>query len=66
MSVETELTITCDGCGDSFLDEGSKIYCEDCYDRLQSTIETLEAEVEDLRQELVEMLQENEDLRDNT
>jgi len=57
MSVEIDVTITCDGCGDG-IDEGGKVHCEDCYDRLQSTIEDLEAEVEGLKQELLDATQE--------
>ncbi len=66
MSVTIDLNIECDGCGNACIDEDSSVYCEDCYDRLQSTIEDLEAEVECLKEELLDATQEIEDLRDNT
>ena len=48
MSVAINVNIECDGCGDTWMDEGDKVYCEDCYDRLQATIEALELEVLEL------------------
>jgi len=65
MSVEIETHITCDGCGDTSLDEGNTIYCEECYDRLMGELEELEAEIDDLRQGNLELTQENEELKDN-
>jgi len=62
MSVKIDATIICDGCGTRTLDEGDKIYCEDCYDRMQDTMEDLYAEVEGLEQEVLELTQEIEEL----
>ena len=66
MSVKIDATIICDECGDRTIDEGDKICCEDCYVRLHGTIEDLYTEIEGLEREVLELTQENEDLRDNS
>ena len=66
MSVEIDVTTTCDECGDRTILEGDNIYCEGCYDGLQRTIDELYSEIEGLEQEVLELTQENEDLRDNS
>ena len=63
MSVSINVNIECDGCGDAWMDEGDKVYCEDCYDRLQATIEELELEALELNEEILVLTQENEELR---
>ena len=63
MSVSINVNIECDGCCDAWMDEDDRVYCEDCYDRLQATIEGLELEAFELNEEILVLTQENEELR---
>ena len=57
-----EVTIQCDNCSTTRLDERDKIYCEQCYDEKEDKISELELSLEEARAEIAELNEQIENM----
>ena len=54
---------TCDKCGKSLIEDGTEIYCAECYEELETELKEAKEEIEHLKEVIENLTMQLEELK---